>query len=109
MSRRSVVAGMIGTMMLLANVTVANAFTGRHLISAAGEVRESAATESGTLAMSGMIDFNRSGGATAVNLTLAMIDTGGDNISCVLSTPGDVAYSLNKEGIGTLTLTVGPV
>jgi|SRR5271163_1131653 len=53
------------------------------------------------------LDFDKSGGASAVNITIAMIDTGGDTISCVLATPGDVAYSLNKEGVGTLTLTVG--
>jgi len=93
--------------MLLANVAVANAFSGRRLISAAGAVRESGPSESGTLSLSGMIDFNKSGGASAVQITIDMIDSGGDNIACVLTTPGDVAYTLSKEGIGMLTLTVG--
>ncbi len=106
MRRRMVTAGIVGTMLLLMNVTAANAFTGRHLVSAAGVVRESAATESGTIAMSGMIDFTKSGGASAVDITIAMIDSGGDSISCVLSTPTDVAYTLAKDGVGTLTLTV---
>jgi hypothetical protein len=107
MTRRIVAAGMIATMLFLARVPSANAFSGRHLISAAGAVRESAASESGTLSLSGMIDFNKTGGASAVQITIDMIDSGGDNISCVLATPGDVAYTLSKEGIGTLTLTVG--
>jgi hypothetical protein len=94
-------------MMLLANVTVASAFSGRHLISAAGAIRESVASETGTISLSGMIDFDRTGGATAVDITIDLIDSGGDTISCVLSTPADVAYMLSKEGIGTLTLTVG--
>jgi hypothetical protein len=94
-------------MLLLANAPAAHAFTGRHLINAEGAVRETAASESGTIALSGMIDFDKTGGASAVDLTIALVDTGGDNISCVLSTPADVAYTLSKEGIGTLTLTVG--
>ncbi len=107
MSRQTVAAGMLGMMMLLANVPLANAFSGRRLISAAGAIRESAATETGTISLSGMIDFDRTGGATAVDITIDLIDSGGDSISCVLSTPSDVAYTLSKEGIGTLTLTVG--
>jgi len=94
-------------MLLLANVAVANAFGGRHLIDAAGAIHETVAGETGTIALSGLIAFNRSGGATAVQVTIAMVDSGGDNISCVLSTPGDVAYTLSKARIGTLTLTVG--
>jgi hypothetical protein len=104
---RTIGAGILGTMLLLANVPAANAFTGRHLISAEGAVRETAASESGTIALSGMIDFDKTGGASAVDITIALVDTGGDNISCVLSTPADVGYTLSKEGIGTLTLTVG--
>lgn len=105
MARRTVTAGIVGAMLLLANVPLANAFSGRHLISAAGAIRETAATETGTIALSGMIDFNKSGGASAVEVTIALIDSGGDNVSCILSSPADVAYTLSKEGIGTLTLT----
>jgi hypothetical protein len=54
-----------------------------------------------------MIDFNKSNGASAVEITIVLVDSGGDNINCVLSTPADVAYTLSKEGIGTLTLTIG--
>ena len=79
---------------------------GRHLISAAGAIRESAATETATISLSGMIDFDKSGGASAVDITIDLIDSGGDSISCVLSAPADVAYTLSKEGMGTLTLTV---
>jgi len=107
MSRQKTIAMLLGTTLLLANAPLAHAFTGRHLISAAGAVRESIAAETGTISLSGMIDFNRTGGATAVDITIDLIDSGGDNISCVLSTPADVAYTLSKAGIGTLTLTVG--
>src|SRR5579871_2477984 len=96
---RTIGAGILGTMLLLANAPAAHAFTGRHLISAQGAVRETAASETGTIALSGMIDFNKSGGASTVDVTIALLDSGGDNISCVLSTPADVAYTLSKDGI----------
>ena len=107
MIRQTVAAAIMGAALLVANVPVANAFSGRHLISAAGAVRETSASETGTISLSGLIDFNRTGGASAVQITIDLIDSGGDNIACVLSTPSDVAYTLSKEGIGTLTLTVG--
>jgi hypothetical protein len=107
MTRQLVTAAVAGAALLLANVPVANAFTGRHLISAAGAIRETTAAESGTISLSGLIDFNKSNGASAVDVTIDLVDSGGDNIACVLSTPADVAYTLSKEGIGTLTLTVG--
>lgn len=49
MARRIAAAGMIGTLLLMAKVPVANAFTGRHLISAAGAIRETAASETGRI------------------------------------------------------------
>jgi hypothetical protein len=107
MSRTMSIGMLLGMTLLLANAPLANAFTGRRLINAAGAIRESAATETGTISLSGMIDFDKSGGASAVDITIDLIDSGGDSISCVLSTPADVAYTLSKEGIGTLTLTVG--
>src|SRR5580704_6123898 len=104
---RTIGAGLLGMMLLFASVSAAHAFLGRHLVSAQGAVHETVANESGTIALSGMIDFNKSNGASAVEITIVLVDSGGDNINCVLSTPADVAYSLSKEGIGTLTLTVG--
>ena len=106
MTRRTVAAGIVGAVLLLSNVTAANAFSGRHLITAAGAVHETAVSETGTIALSGLIDFTKTG-ASAVQISIAMVDSGGDSISCVLSTPADVTYTLSKEGIGTLTLTVG--
>jgi hypothetical protein len=107
MSHQKTIGMLLGMTFLLTNAPLAHAFTGRHLISAAGAIRESVAAETGTISLSGMIDFNRTGGATAVDITIDLIDSGGDAINCVLSTPADVAYTLSKEGIGTLTLTQG--
>jgi hypothetical protein len=107
MSRTKIIGTLLGMTLLLANAPLANAFTGRHLINAAGAIRESTAAETGTISLSGMIDFDKSGGASAVDITIDLIDSGGDTINCVLSTPADVAYTLSKEGIGTLTLAVG--
>lgn len=105
MTRRMVTAGIIGAILLLANVSAANAFSGKRLISAAGAVHETAAKEDGSISLSGFIDFTKSG-ASAVHITIALVDTGGDSISCVLSSPADVSYTL-ADDIGTLTLTVG--
>ncbi|HLX38085.1 MAG TPA: hypothetical protein VKR29_09800 [Candidatus Binataceae bacterium] len=106
MSGRTVLAGILGATLIIASAPFANAFTGRHLISAEGAIRESTESETGTIGLSGLIDFDTKGGASAVDITIALVDSGGDTISCVLSTPADVAYTLSKEGIGTLTLTV---
>ena len=106
MTRSILAAGFVGTLLLLANVSDANAFSGRRLINAAGGVHETAAAETGSIGLSGMIDFDNKEGATAVHVTIALEDTGGDSINCVLSIPADVSYTLTGE-TGTLTLTVG--
>lgn len=106
MIRQTLAAAILGTMLLFTNASVASAFSGRHLINAAGAIHETAASETGTISLSGLIDFDKSGGASSVDVTIALVDSGGDSISCVLSTSADVTYSLTK-GIGTLTLTVG--
>jgi hypothetical protein len=106
MIRQIVAATLMGAMLVVTNAPVANAFSGRHLISAVGAVHETVAAESGTISLSGLIDFNKSNGASAVDVTIDLVDSGGDSIACVLSTPSDVTYSLSK-GMGTLTLTVG--
>ena len=106
MNRRIVAAGFLATVLMIAKIPAANAFSGKHLINAAGAVHETAAKEDGSIALSGVVDFNKSGGATAVHVTIALVDTGGDSISCVLSNPSDVAYTL-ADNVGTLTLKVG--
>jgi len=105
MTRPILAAGILGTLLRLANVSDANAFSGRRLINAAGGIHETVG-ETGSIGLSGMIDFNKKGGADAVNVTIALEDSGGDSINCVLSTPADVSYTLGDE-VGTLTLTVG--
>jgi len=107
MTKPIVAAVIIGAGLLLANASSANAFQGRRLINAAGGVHESASQENGSIALSGIINFNRSGGADAVQVTITLEDSGGDSIHCVLSTASDVSYALN-DGAGTLTLKVDP-
>ena len=106
MNRRIVAAGFLATLLLVTKIPAADAFSGKRLINAAGAVHETAAKEEGSIALSGAIDFNKSGGATAVHITIALVDTGGDSISCVLSNPSDVTYTL-ADNVGTLTLKVG--
>jgi len=106
MNRRIVAAGFLATLLLVTKIPAANAFSGKHLINAAGAVHETVAKEDGSIALSGVVDFNKSGGATAVHITIALVDTGGDSISCVLSNPGDVTYTL-ADNVGTLILKVG--
>ena len=106
MNRRIVAGSLLAALLLVAKTPAANAFSGKHLINAAGAVHETAAKEDGSIALSGLVDFNKLGGATAVHITIALLDTGGDSISCVLSNPGDAAYTL-VDNVGTLTLKVG--
>jgi hypothetical protein len=70
----------------------------------------------GSIGVAGLIDFNNSGGANSVNVTVSFEDnfviettefTPGpvSGLSCVLTDPADVKYSLSN-GVGTLTLSV---
>lgn len=107
MTRRMIGAGIFGALLLLVRVPAARAFSGDHLINVAGAVHETAAKEDGSISLSGSINFNKKGGsASSVFITIALVDTGGDSIQCVLKTASDVSYTLT-DGVGTLTLTVG--
>ena len=115
--------GGVGLLLLVGGTAHANSsyshsqLRGAHLISAQGESidNDQAVTplgDPGSLGLAGLIDFNDYGGASSVNVTITYEDrvvdpTFGaeDGFTCVLTNPGDVAYTLSG-GVGTLTLTV---
>jgi len=107
-------AALLGLALVMVGTANASGFSpliGTRLISAEGGTADNAG-ELGTFGLSGLINFNNSGGASWLNVTLTYQDSyfaansAEDGFYCVLSTPSDVAYTLNTNGVGTLTLTV---
>jgi len=96
----------------------ARALSGPEVLAAFGAISDSnggntlTTHDQGGLALAGRITFTPGGGASAVNITLGYTDNdcctlfpAHDGITCSLTTPSDVAYTLTN-GVGTLTLTV---
>lgn len=79
---------------------------GPHLISGHGGGTDTRG-ETGDVGLAGLIKFNKSGGADAVDITLGWQDNddANDGFTCHLTNPSDLGYTLSN-GVGTLTLTV---
>jgi hypothetical protein len=64
--------------------------------------------DDGHMDVAGLVTLNSSGGANSLSLTLAYqdVDEDDDGITCFLSNPSDLTYSVLSGGIGTLVLSV---
>jgi hypothetical protein len=65
--------------------------------------------DEGHLNIAGLINFNGHGGASSLNVTIVYNERyDDDDFTCRLSAPSDLSFNLGPNGVGTLTLAIGP-
>jgi hypothetical protein len=88
----------------------ASKILGSSLISVLGGATDNFG-DNGSLGLAGTINFNGSGGANSLNITVSYQDDNTepspDIFICTLTNPSDVSYTLSN-GVGTLTISINP-
>ena len=79
---------------------------GPRLLSAAGDTHND--SDTGHLALQGLVVFDHKGGVSFLDVVIQYNDFhDGDGLTCELTSPSDLTYTIGTSGPGSMTLTIG--